>query len=64
MAKKGYDLTAPSAIPEAPGKEDAAIVASPMVRTLQTAELGLGWLTERGVTITGDADWQGKYTFS
>jgi broad specificity phosphatase PhoE len=40
--------------------EDAAIIASPMDRTLQTAQLGLDWLTEKGVKIVANPDWQGK----
>ena len=38
---------------------DVAIVASPMRRTLQTAELALDWVLERGVKIQADANWQG-----
>lgn len=36
------------------------VVVSPMRRTLQTAQLGLGWLMERGVKVEVDAGWQGK----
>jgi broad specificity phosphatase PhoE len=39
--------------------EDAAILASPMHRTLQTAQIGLGWLIEKGVKVLPDPDWQG-----
>ncbi|KAK4081114.1 uncharacterized protein Triagg1_2646 [Trichoderma aggressivum f. europaeum] len=35
-----------------------AVIASPMVRTLQTASLATDWLVERGVKIEADADWQ------
>ncbi|PTB43940.1 hypothetical protein M441DRAFT_453462 [Trichoderma asperellum CBS 433.97] len=35
-----------------------AIVASPMLRTLQTASLAADWLVERGIKIEADADWQ------
>ncbi|KAL7920801.1 histidine phosphatase superfamily [Trichoderma austrokoningii] len=35
-----------------------AIVASPMMRTLQTASLAADWLVERGIKIEADADWQ------
>ncbi|KAL5093475.1 hypothetical protein Trisim1_010205 [Trichoderma cf. simile WF8] len=35
-----------------------AVIASPMVRTLQTASLAADWLVERGVKIEADADWQ------
>ncbi|KAH6605585.1 hypothetical protein Trco_004738 [Trichoderma cornu-damae] len=35
-----------------------AVVASPMLRTLQTASLAADWLVERGVGIEADADWQ------
>ncbi|CAM1501139.1 Fc.00g103010.m01.CDS01 [Cosmosporella sp. VM-42] len=38
--------------------QDVAIIASPMVRTLQTTLLGLGWLAEKGVKIEANADWQ------
>lgn len=41
---------------------DAVILASPMHRTLQTTELGLGWLIEKGVKIVADPDWQGTST--
>ncbi|KAK7527661.1 histidine phosphatase superfamily [Phyllosticta citriasiana] len=34
------------------------IVVSPMVRTLQTATLGLAWLIERGTPVRLDAGWQ------
>ncbi|KAF2810539.1 phosphoglycerate mutase-like protein [Mytilinidion resinicola] len=34
------------------------IIVSPMVRTLQTMEIGLGWLIEKGVEIIADAGWQ------
>ncbi|KAK8168283.1 histidine phosphatase superfamily [Phyllosticta citrichinensis] len=34
------------------------IVVSPMVRTLQTATLGLRWLIERGTPVHLDAKWQ------
>ncbi|KAF2499309.1 phosphoglycerate mutase-like protein [Lophium mytilinum] len=34
------------------------IVVSPMVRTLQTMDIGLGWLIERGVEVIADAGWQ------
>lgn len=40
--------------------EDAAIIASPMDRTLQTTQLGLDWLIEKGVRVLADPDWQGK----
>jgi phosphohistidine phosphatase SixA len=36
------------------------VVISPMVRTLQTAEIGLGWLLEKGVGVGCDARWQGE----
>ncbi|KAI9149128.1 Phosphoglycerate mutase [Paramyrothecium foliicola] len=39
-------------------KEDVAIIASPMRRTLQTAQLALGWLQDRGIRIEADPDWQ------
>ncbi|KAL6874871.1 phosphoglycerate mutase-like protein [Trichoderma novae-zelandiae] len=40
-------------------KGSIAIIASPMIRTLQTASLAAGWLVEeRGVKIEADADWQ------
>lgn len=39
---------------------DIAVIASPMRRTLQTAQLALPWLLERGVRIQADADWQGE----
>ncbi|KAF4125959.1 Broad specificity phosphatase PhoE [Geosmithia morbida] len=39
---------------------DAAIIASPMHRTLQTAEIVTGWLVDRGVKIVANADWQAK----
>ncbi|KAL7929561.1 histidine phosphatase superfamily [Trichoderma chlorosporum] len=35
-----------------------AVIASPMIRTLQTASLAADWLIERGVKIEADADWQ------
>lgn len=35
------------------------IVASPMRRTLQTAQLGLTWLIDRGVPVKGLAEVQG-----
>lgn len=41
--------------------EDAAIVASPMDRTLNTAQRGLAWLIEKGVKVVADPDWQGTY---
>ncbi|KAK0386673.1 hypothetical protein NLU13_6508 [Sarocladium strictum] len=37
---------------------DMAIIASPMRRTIQTAQLALPWLLEKGVKIEADADWQ------
>ncbi|PHH84188.1 hypothetical protein CDD83_2336 [Cordyceps sp. RAO-2017] len=39
---------------------DVAVVVSPMRRTLQTAELALDWLAERGVVFEASADWQGS----
>lgn len=38
---------------------DAAIVVSPMRRTIQTALLSLDWLLERGIPMQADARWQG-----
>ncbi|KAH7324430.1 histidine phosphatase superfamily [Stachybotrys elegans] len=38
--------------------KNAAIVVSPMRRTLQTACLSLDWLIERGAKIEANADWQ------
>ena len=35
------------------------IVASPMKRTLQTAQLALDWLIESDVPFQASADWQG-----
>ncbi|ROT40932.1 phosphoglycerate mutase-like protein [Sodiomyces alkalinus F11] len=37
---------------------DAAIIVSPMRRTIQTALLSLDWLLERGTPIQADARWQ------
>ena len=37
------------------------IVASPMVRTLQTAMGSLDWLVDKGVKMEADADWQGGF---
>ena len=42
------------------GLENVAIIASPMRRTLQTAQLALGWLIDKGKPVVADADWQGK----
>ena len=36
------------------------IVSSPMRRALQTAQLGMGWLLDRGVPIQPRAEWQGQ----
>lgn len=39
--------------------EDAElIIVSPMRRTLQTAQEGLGWLIDRGVPVVPRAEWQ------
>ncbi|KAG7144174.1 phosphatase SPAC5H10.03 like protein [Verticillium longisporum] len=38
--------------------QDAAIIASPMIRTMQTALLSLDWLVDKGVQIRADATWQ------
>ncbi|KAF2749985.1 hypothetical protein M011DRAFT_465634 [Sporormia fimetaria CBS 119925] len=39
------------------------IVVSPMRRTLQTMQLGLGWLIdEKKVPVLPDAGWQGEYS--
>ncbi|KAK5994925.1 putative phosphatase SPAC5H10.03 [Cladobotryum mycophilum] len=38
--------------------QNVAIISSPMRRTLQTALLSVDWLTDRGVRIEADADWQ------
>ncbi|CAH0051509.1 unnamed protein product [Clonostachys solani] len=37
---------------------EVAIIASPMRRTLQTAQLSLDWLVDRGIKIVANADWQ------
>ncbi|KAL2753969.1 hypothetical protein ACRALDRAFT_1081205 [Sodiomyces alcalophilus JCM 7366] len=37
---------------------DAAIIVSPMRRTIQTALLSLDWLFERGTPMQADARWQ------
>ena len=39
------------------------IVASPMKRTLQTAQLALGWLIDRGVPMEVRAEWQGEHLY-
>jgi broad specificity phosphatase PhoE len=46
------------------GESDVAIIASPMRRTLQTAQLGLDWLIESGVRVTADPNWQGRPPFN
>lgn len=40
-------------------ESDMAIIASPMRRTLQTAQLALPWLIKKGVKVEADANWQG-----
>jgi broad specificity phosphatase PhoE len=40
--------------------EHVAIITSPMRRTLQTTQLGLDWLIDKGVKVEADASWQGK----
>ena len=37
------------------------IIASPMRRTLQTAEAALPWLLDRGVPMTVRGEWQGRF---
>lgn len=39
---------------------EIAIIASPMRRTLQTAQLATSWLTKKGVKVVADANWQGS----
>ena len=44
-------------------QEVGLVVASPMRRTLQTVELALGWLMERGIPVQLRAEWQGIMLF-
>ncbi len=37
----------------------AAIVVSPMRRTIETAQISLKWLIDKGVQLEADARWQG-----
>jgi broad specificity phosphatase PhoE len=40
-------------------KEIGLVIASPLRRTLQTAQLAFDWLVDQGVKIVPDALWQG-----
>lgn len=42
--------------------KDVAVIVSPMLRTMQTASLGLDWLKDQGVVFEASADWQGEYS--
>lgn len=39
--------------------EEAVVIVSPMLRTLQTATVALDWLRDIGVRFVANADWQG-----
>lgn len=47
-----------------PDPSKMLIIVSPMRRTLQTADIGLKWLMEKGVKVVANADWQGLFTSS
>lgn len=44
-----------------PDPSEVLIIVSPMRRTLQTADIGLRWLVEKGVKVIANPDWQGLY---
>lgn len=43
--------------------KDVAVIVSPMLRTMQTATIGLDWLKDDGVVFEASADWQGERAF-